>query len=387
MPMVWTSKLVYAFADILSAQRKGEYVMTYPSEIPRELLEKFKDESINFRNFSGDGNGMPFTMIANILLDNIDKVEEIRKDDGDFEYVKEAILSLKAKEDEDQSSDAYFLETFRSIKSKRQCVYGVVKDTNTKRLVIAFRGSVGLGKSRDWPSNLNAFMAKMKTPKLLQNKLKGKLSKEIRVHKGFYEYLFDNKKIIDGGQRYDKILDDIKPLLEDDDGYKIWVTGHSLGAALSSTVAFKLAGSDKEWIPKPITCISFASPLTGSADLRTAFEQLEKDGLLRYLRFTNNYDLVPSSPPAFSHRQFKHVGINLRLYDDKVAVHHSSRSSMKTALQNSLVKPFWNFLYYHRLNTHAVRMRNVESDLKAMTIDGLYEDKSVVGGDFVREEL
>ncbi len=103
--------------------------MNYPSEIPRELLEKFKDESINFRNFSGDGNGMPFTMIANILLDNIDKVEEIRKDNGDFEYVKETILSLKAKEDEDQSSDAYFLETFRSIKSKRQCVYGVVKDT------------------------------------------------------------------------------------------------------------------------------------------------------------------------------------------------------------------------------------------------------------------
>ena len=40
------------------------------------------------------------------------------------------------------------------------------------------------------------------------------------------DYLFDNKKIIDGGQRYDKILDDIKPLLKDDEGYKIWVTGH-----------------------------------------------------------------------------------------------------------------------------------------------------------------
>ena len=100
--------------------------MKYPSEIPREMLEKFKHESIDFRNFSGDGNGMPFAMIADILLDNIDKVKEIRK--NDFEYVKQALLNLKAKEDEDQSSDAYFLETFRSIRGKRQCVYGVVKD-------------------------------------------------------------------------------------------------------------------------------------------------------------------------------------------------------------------------------------------------------------------
>ena len=114
---------------------------------------------------------------------------------------------------------------------------------------------------------------------------------------------------------------------------------------------------------------------------------MEKDRLLRYLRFTNNNDPVPSAPPAYSHRQFKHVGINLRLYDDKIEVHHSSRSSIKTALQNSLIKPLWALSKFHDLNLHDARMRNVESDLKAMTIDGLYEDESVVGGDFVREEL
>lgn len=36
--------------------------------------------------------------------------------------------------------------------------------------------------------------------------------------------------------------------------------------------AFKLAGEEKDWIPKPITCISYASPFVGSAGFRTAHE-------------------------------------------------------------------------------------------------------------------
>lgn len=37
------------------------------------------------------------------------------------------------------------------------------------------------------------------------------------------EYLFDNDKIA-GEQRYDRIVDDIRPLMEE--GYSVYVTGH-----------------------------------------------------------------------------------------------------------------------------------------------------------------
>ena len=37
------------------------------------------------------------------------------------------------------------------------------------------------------------------------------------------DYLFNNKRV-DGDQKYDQILDDIRPLVEE--GYKIYVTGH-----------------------------------------------------------------------------------------------------------------------------------------------------------------
>lgn len=111
------------------------------------------------------------------------------------------------------------------------------------------------------------------------------------------EYIFNNTKNVDedGDQKYDDILKDIKPFVSE--GYKIYVAGHSLGGALSTLLAYKLAGSHKDWIPKPITVISVASPFVGGSDFKAGFEQLEKDGMLRHLRITNSRDIVPSIPP------------------------------------------------------------------------------------------
>jgi len=39
----------------------------------------------------------------------------------------------------------------------------------------------------------------------------------------FSDYLFNNKRV-DGDQRYDRILEDIEPLMEE--GYSFYVTGH-----------------------------------------------------------------------------------------------------------------------------------------------------------------
>jgi hypothetical protein len=378
IPLLWVSSLVYTFADLLQEVRMGKLKLDYPPEITNDMLLKFKDESIDFRNFSADNNGMSFNIVADIFNRNMDKIKELYSVEQGI-YLEGIVKKLEKLEDQDLTSDSFYLETFRSIKSKRQCVYGIVKDFSSKKIIIVFRGSVGLGESRDWQSNIKSFLVKMKTPK----SLKGKSNKDLLVHKGFYEYLFDNKEIIAGKQRYDKIISDLEPLLED--GYKIWVTGHSLGAALSSIAAFKLA--DKEWIPKPVTCVSFASPFTGDAGYRTAYEQLEKDGLLRYLRFTNYNDFVPAIPPALSWRRFKHVGINIRLYDKKIKMHHSSNNSFWKDIENSFLKSPFNALEEHSLPLHEERMTNNGKGLKQRTIDDLYNDKSIMGTDFVRSEL
>lgn len=229
----------------------------------------------------------------------------------------------------------------------------------------------------------------MKTPKLLRDSLEGRLKDRVLVHRGFYEYLFNNKRA-KGEQRYDMILDDIKPFVGK--GYKIYVTGHSLGAALSSLLAFKLAGSDLSWIPKPITCISYASPFVGSSGFRTAYTLLEKMGLIRYLRVTVDNDTVPTLPPfslGLNKRTMKHVGINLRLTSNSFILSHPNSNGLGivNAWRNSILKPVWSVLYYHSPKVHNERMNMHKEALQNMHLNDLYADEKLVGKNFDRDEL
>lgn len=374
LPMAWTSKLVYALADTLREARSGNIELIYPENFPEELRTRFKDNSLDFTSQDTYQDGMPFLEIAAFLDKNMEAVKQVRADNEDGDYVYECIEKLKASPD----AEHFRLMTFRSIKGKKQCVYGIVKNNAEKRISVVFRGSTPVGNNLDWKFNLNSFLEKMDTPALLRNKLKGKDGERLFVHRGFYEYLFDNGQKVDdkGPERYERLIDDLKAIVKDGD--KIWVTGHSLGAALSSLAAFALAGSDLDWLPKPITCVSFASPFVGVSNFRAAYERLEKDDMIRYVRFTNHNDAVPCLPAALSWRRFKHVGLNVRLYDDDVKIHHSSKSNFRNALDNSLFKPLWNESTEHLISLHEKRMM-ISADALSMSIEDLYNDKTIMG--------
>ncbi len=379
IPMLWTSKLVYSFACLLKAGREGK--LDLGDTFPPEVLAAYKDERLDVRGLEGE-HGLPFNKVAEIVRANADWLAE---NVSDAEYVGGVIEELQAIEDADESSDSLFLETFASLEQATQCVYGVLKDENNKRVIVVFRGS---STSNDWLTNLSAQPTGMDTPKLLKDSLKGKLKKRVLVHRGFYEYIFNNKKA-KGDQRYDMILDDIKPFVED--GYKIYVTGHSLGAALSSLLAFKLAGSDLPWIPKPVTCISFASPFAGTDGFRTAFTILEEKGLIRYLRVNNDGDTVPTIPPFSLGRKrlMKHVGINLRLSKNKFILSHPNSNGLGVvnAMRNSVLKPVWSVLKYHGFPMHQERLDAHKEELQSMYLNDLYADEKLMGKDFKREEL
>lgn len=208
----------------------------------------------------------------------------------------------------------------------------------------------------------------------------------------FAEYIFDNKRT-DGDQRYDKILEDIRPFVED--GYKIYVTGHSLGAALASILAFRLAGKTEEWIPKPITCISFESPFAGGHIFGEAFRQLEQEGMVRYLRVTNSRDIVPALPPFSlgmrNNGLYQHVGIHLDFTNRGTAGLAYPRPGkmhrFRRALANSVLKPVWSVLRYHALELVDERMVMHKEALSNMTIDGVYEDEGVRKSIAVHDEL
>jgi hypothetical protein len=115
-------------------------------------------------------------------------------------------------------------------------------------------------------------------------------------------------------------LGKLQPLFAKHSDYKLYVTGHSLGAALSTLFTFRAAHYDG--IPNmPVVNISFASPYVGDWKFQEKFIELEKEEKIRHLRVSNEDDVVPLLPNIGFGRlmivPFKHVGLNLRFYKDE----------------------------------------------------------------------
>jgi len=386
IPTLRCSKLVYNFADVIKEARERKVPLEVPDNFPLKDLSRFEDESIDFRECN-NGSGLSFAQLYALLDRNIDEIVD-GCDDGQGLELIDVFKQIPA-----HTMDRTYLATYRSIEQEVACVYGVVKDECNKRVIVSFRGSQQPFQNRDWKTNLNAQMVNLRTPKKIKDKMEGAVKDGVLVHKGFYNYLFDNK-FDDGQQKYDQICTDIQPLMEE--GYSLYVTGHSLGGALATMFSFKLAGAGKkrDWVPRPLTCITYAGPPSGSASYRAAFEQEEIDGLVRCLRINNGEDIVPALPP-FSlgaiKRGMKHTGIHCRLYNGGVKLAHTSQdgliNNISNVIGNSIFKPVWKVLTWHGLPLHEVRLEDAKSRLSAQTIDELYKDESVVGRDFLNGKV
>jgi predicted lipase len=141
-----------------------------------------------------------------------------------------------------------------------------------------------------------------------------------KVHEGFYKYLYDNTKPGSDGltiSKADEILGKLRALFKTYPEYTLWVTGHSLGAALSTLFAFR-AAMDFGARSKPVMNVTFASPFVGDRTFQENFQSLEKTGRIRYLRISNEDDMVPLVPFAtldVPPKPYKHVGMSVRLYN------------------------------------------------------------------------
>jgi hypothetical protein len=95
--------------------------------------------------------------------------------------------------------------------------------------------------------------------------------------------------------KIDIILDQVQVLLDANPGYKLYITGHSLGGALAlltsvqASVRFARPGI-------PVTCVTVANPRVGDTRFRGAIQSLEQNKMLRLLTVHNSLDLVPSMP-------------------------------------------------------------------------------------------
>jgi alpha-beta hydrolase superfamily lysophospholipase len=72
--------------------------------------------------------------------------------------------------------------------------------------------------------------------------------------------------------RFETIMNHVAKVLEEHPGCRLFVTGHSLGGALATAFAFFAAESADPRIPRPVTCVSIASPKVGNLSFRLATE-------------------------------------------------------------------------------------------------------------------
>eukprot|EP00531_Pseudo-nitzschia_arenysensis_P010054 CAMPEP_0116133338 /NCGR_PEP_ID=MMETSP0329-20121206/10050_1 /TAXON_ID=697910 /ORGANISM="Pseudo-nitzschia arenysensis, Strain B593" /LENGTH=421 /DNA_ID=CAMNT_0003627957 /DNA_START=108 /DNA_END=1373 /DNA_ORIENTATION=+ len=393
-PTLYMSLLVFVFPDIIKYARNGELDLKYPEDfsIKESDFEQFRNESADLTKYN-DGNGLSFYEIDVLIRHNRKALLKVFEKEALLPYLLKLIERIRKdissnKHVEGDPMKKIFLTHHRSIQEEIGCVYCVVKDTIDNRIIATFRGSQ---TGKDWGANVNFQLKRMDTPEKIKDMMKGNLKRRVLVQKGFWEYLFQNEDMKKNYQRFDNMTNDIRAAIKNEPGYNVCITGHSLGAALATMFSFQLAGAGKAFddIPRPITCISWAAPFSGTAGYRTAMECLEQKGLLRHLRVTVAEDLIPTLLP-FSllwTRAMKHTGINLRLQSSAPGyiLEHSSRSNFKTAIRNSLFKPISTKENFHQLPFHEERMEAISAELRSskLELDKLYKDKKVVSQVFI----
>jgi len=167
-----------------------------------------------------------------------------------------------------------FLQGTRRISDTQAYITG-----NDKLIILAFRGTEQ--KIQDWATDLNF----IKTEGPLGN-----------VHEGFNSAF--NSVIVSLTKSLFEFRDNQQP---------IWVTGHSLGAALATlaVAAFTEFGLEVSGL------YTFGSPRVGDQRFEEALRAKMGD---RIFRVVNRNDIVPRVPPSLA--GYKHVG-EVVLFDEK----------------------------------------------------------------------
>mmetsp|Transcript_12720 Transcript_12720/g.19716 ORF Transcript_12720/g.19716 Transcript_12720/m.19716 type:complete len:454 (-) Transcript_12720:165-1526(-) len=264
-----------------------------------------------------------------------------------------------------------------------EILYAISLDDNCKRVIVNFRGTTTV---QDLKVDAQITLVEFKLPNV---------EKKVKLHRGFYDYLFDkefsaeDKSQHEDLNKYEEIMTKVKPLFKQYPSYKLYVTGHSLGASLSSLFAFVASQDPDSAIPKPVTCVSVASTYVGNQAWREVFQSAEEAGEIRYLRVSNRTDVIPHGPPFdLIGNLYKHVGVNLLLSQETIfkskpsySFHFPTGSVLTewyTAFCNNFVTNCaWipsKILVMHGCPEYDRRLDSLKSTLKGVYLNDLYED-------------
>jgi len=142
-----------------------------------------------------------------------------------------------------------------------------------KRICIGFRGSK---TAKDFMCDWKTALSNIPNPLEDEARSGGDF---IQVHHGFKEYLYDlslesenSEGVLERQSLISHLLTEVAKVFEEYPDYRLYTTGHSLGAALATLFAMEAGASKDPRIRKPVTCITFASPRVGNLSFARTFK-------------------------------------------------------------------------------------------------------------------
>jgi len=194
----------------------------------------------------------------------------------------------------------------------KDLTYAIAVDAEKKRVLVVFRGAI---TKQDWSKAVSFRLREHPNP--IAEDYPGK-SPMLDMHNGFHQYLLRIRKDT-GTTKYDEIANTAHRFGLERIGsdYHLAITGHSLGAALS-TVFGMFASADERFTRNgPIKIFTFGSPYVGGHYFADAFRHQEETGKVMYARFYNHNDAVAYFPANFGitkrGSKYRHVGIGIKI--------------------------------------------------------------------------
>lgn len=284
-----------------------------------------------------------------------------------------------------------------------EIVYAIVVSKKAKRITVVFRGSVN---ASDWITNIQVNMTDFDLPGFTTEKAKNDDKRNFgRVHEGFYKYLFGKTQRGSDGSAKSKgeeIMGKLTSLMAEHEGFSLFVTGHSLGASLSTMFAFRAAAMGE--LPM-VTNVTFASPYVGDQTFRDNFYDLEQKKRIRHLRISNDEDVIPLIPcltlpsglPIPQLEAYKHTGMNIRLYNEdnifmpKCRLFYPKKGDTVNEVRNAVLNNVAMGLSVGVISKHLCpeyvkRLQDAEEDLGKITLEGLYSDPQITGWSYADSE-
>ena len=299
--------------------------------------------------------------------------------------------------------------------AEKEVVHAIVVNEARKRVTVVFRGSV---TQQDFIQDAKCAQRKVDNPVFPLVNDADLMPEQLRIHTGFYEYLHKINEET-GQTRLEEIFEQIKNVFSGlEEGYELYVTGHSLGGALCTLFGFYAAADEtmSTLTKGPIIVYSVASPYVGNWKFRSAFQELERRKRIQHLRIANLEDMVTNMPfaapklaalsPLLSAFQgagnlYKHVGIRLQFNEEEGAQPYSLfypkdqsdddeyTKEIGEAIKSgkSLLKSFFHIMTndvdtivkHHSCEEYENRLQNCKDALDDRTLDDLYADKDITG--------